>query len=81
MLETTTTRRPRRRTRSTRVAALLAAPLLLLVTSCKLTDVTNPIVKPIESLFGLDDGEIASPQFEIVNGITIKVIEIGRAHV
>lgn len=56
-----------------RVMALLAVPLLLL-TSCKISDITDPIVKPIEEIFGLDDGEFASPQFEIVNGITIKVI-------
>lgn len=78
MFETTATRRPRRRIRGARVAALLAAPLLLLVTSCKITDVTDPIVKPIEKtfeeIFNLDKGEIATPQFEIVNGITIKVV-------
>ena len=51
MFETTATRRPRRRIRGARVAALLAAPLLLLVTSCKITDVTDPIVKPIEKTF------------------------------
>jgi hypothetical protein len=69
----TTTRRPRR-IRVARVSALLLAPLMLFVTSCKITDVTDPIVKPIEKVFGLDDGEFASPEFEIVNGITIKVI-------
>jgi hypothetical protein len=77
MIETTT-RRPRRRIRSARVAALLAAPLLLLVTSCKVTDITDPVVKPIEKtfeqIFNLDSGEISTPQFEIVNGITIKVV-------
>jgi len=67
-------RRSHRRTRTARVSALLLAPLLLLVTSCKITDITDPIVKPIEEIFGLDDGEFASPQFEIVNGITIKVV-------
>ncbi len=74
----TTTRRPRRRIGAARVAALLAVPLLLLVTSCKITDVTDPIVKPIEKtfeqIFNLDNGEISTPQFEIVNGITIKVV-------
>ncbi|WP_421120783.1 hypothetical protein ACE2AJ_05635 [Aquihabitans daechungensis] len=73
----TTVRRPRRRTRAARITALLAAPLLLLVTSCKITDITDPIVKPIEKtfeeIFNLDSGEISTPQFEIVNGITIKV--------
>ena len=77
MIETTT-RRSRRRIRSARVAALLAAPLLLLVTSCKVTDITDPVVKPIEKtfeqIFNLDSGEISTPQFEIVNGITIKVV-------
>ena len=77
MIETTT-RRPRRRIRSARVAALLAAPLLLLVTSCKVTDITDPVVKPIEKtfvhIFNLDSAEISTPQFEIVNGITIKVV-------
>jgi hypothetical protein len=77
MIETTA-RRPRRRIRSARVAALLAAPLLLLVTSCTVTDITDPVVKPIEKtfeqIFNLDSGEISTPQFEIVNGITIKVV-------
>ena len=59
--------------RGARIFALVAVPLLLL-TSCKISDVTDPIVKPIEDLFGLDDGEIATPQFEIVNGITIQVV-------
>jgi hypothetical protein len=72
--ETTTARRPRRRTRRASVTALLAVPLLLLATSCKITDVTDPIVKPIEEIFGIDDGEFASPQFEIVNGITVQVV-------
>jgi len=75
---TTVTRGPRRRTRATRMGALLLAPFLLLVTSCKITDVTDPITKPIEKtfeeIFGIDKGEFASPQFEIVNGITIKVV-------
>lgn len=74
MSNESTTHRPRRRGRSARATALLVAPLLILVTSCKITDITEPIVKPIEQIFGLDDGEIASPQFEIVNGITIKVV-------
>ena len=60
-----------------RVMALLAVPLLLL-TSCKISDITDPIVKPIEKtfeqIFNLDSGEISTPQFEIVNGITIKVV-------
>ncbi|MCU1370269.1 MAG: hypothetical protein JWO77_1463 [Ilumatobacteraceae bacterium] len=78
MTDATTTRRPRRRARTTRLAALALAPFLLLVTSCKITDVTDPIVKPIEKtfeeIFNIDKGEIATPQFEIVNGITIKVV-------
>ncbi|MGN6692666.1 MAG: hypothetical protein ACTHN0_00680 [Aquihabitans sp.] len=70
----TVTRSPRRRTRATRVAALLAVPFLLLVTSCKITDVTDPIVKPFEEIFGLTKNEISTPEFKIVNGITIKVV-------
>jgi hypothetical protein len=74
MTETTT----RRRTRTARVTALLAVPFLLLATSCKITDVTDPITKPIEKtfeeIFNIDKGEIATPEFEIVNGITIKVV-------
>lgn len=65
-----------RRGRTGRVAwltALLIVPVLLL-TSCKVSDVTDPIVKPIEDLFGLSDHEVATPQFEIVNGITIQVV-------
>lgn len=69
----TSARRPRR-ARTARLTAVLAVPLLLLVTSCKVTDVTDPITKPFEELFGIDKGEVASPQFEIVNGITIKVV-------
>lgn len=72
MIETSV-RRPRR-ARTARLTALLAVPLLLLVTSCKVTDITKPITKPFEELFGIDKGEVASPQFEIVNGITIKVV-------
>jgi hypothetical protein len=75
---TTATRGPRRRTRATRVAALLAVPFLLLITSCKITDVTDPIVKPVtktfEEIFGLTKNEISTPEFKIVNGITIKVV-------
>jgi hypothetical protein len=76
MTTETVTRRPRRiRARAT---ALVVAPLLLLVTSCKITDITDPVVKPVtetfEQIFGIDKGEFASPQFEIVNGITIKVV-------
>jgi len=66
-------RRRRSTVRATRLFALLAVPVLL-VTSCKVSDVTDPIVKPIEDLFGLGDDEIATPQFEIVNGITIQVV-------
>ena len=71
---TTTATAVRRRSRLGRVTALLAVPLLLLVTSCKITDITDPVVKPFEEIFGIDKGEFASPQFEIVNGITIKVV-------
>lgn len=71
---TTVNRGPRRRTGATRVAALLAVPFLLLVTSCKITDITDPVVKPFEEIFGISKNEIATPQFEIVNGITIKVV-------
>ncbi|MFN8019117.1 MAG: hypothetical protein U0P45_13480 [Acidimicrobiales bacterium] len=56
-----------------RIAALVAVPLMLL-TSCKLSDVTDPVVKPIEDLFGLGSDEIATPKFEITNGITIQVV-------
>lgn len=75
---TTVTRTPRRQARTTRVLALLAVPFLLLVTSCKITDITDPIVKPVtktfEEIFGITKNEISTPQFEIVNGITIKVV-------
>jgi hypothetical protein len=74
-------RRSLRTRRGTRAFALLAAPLLLLATSCKVSDVTDPIVEvlepivePLEDLFGLGDGEIATPRFELVNGITIQVV-------
>lgn len=66
--------RDRRRFNAARLAALVAVPILLFTTSCKVSDVTDPIVKPIEDLFGLDDGEIATPQFEITNGIKIQVV-------
>jgi hypothetical protein len=74
------TRRPLRAGRATRAFALLAVPMLLL-TSCKVSDVTDPIqdvldpiVDPIADLFGLGDDEIATPRFELVNGITIQVV-------
>ncbi|MEZ5205074.1 MAG: hypothetical protein R2701_12045 [Acidimicrobiales bacterium] len=61
--------------------SLAIVPMLLLLSSCKISDVTDPIIKvvdpivtPIEELFGLDDGEVATPQFELVNGITIQVV-------
>lgn len=67
--------------RSTRVLALALVPLLVLLTSCKISDVTDPIeeviapvVDPVKDLFGLEDDEIATPQFELVNGITIQVV-------
>jgi hypothetical protein len=67
--------------RSTRVLALAAVPLLLLLTSCKISDITDPIeeitapiVDPLKDIFGLGDHEIATPQFELVNGITIQVV-------
>lgn len=76
MNDETTIRSPRRR--ATRAAALLAVPFLLLVTSCKITDVTDPIVKPVtktfEQIFGITKNEVATPEFKIVNGITIKVV-------
>ena len=65
--------RPTRTRRTARAFALVAVPLLLL-TSCKLSDVTDPVVKPIEDILGLNDGEIATPRFELVNGITIQVV-------
>lgn len=68
-----TVRRSRRLGVSVQVLALLAVPVLLL-TSCNLSDITDPVVKPVEELFGLNDGEIATPRFEIVNGITIQVV-------
>ncbi len=67
------TRRPARLGRAGKAFALLAVPILLL-TSCKVSDVTDPIVKPLEDLFGLGSDEIATPKFEIVNGITIQVV-------
>lgn len=82
MTETETTQHapaaPRRRAgRMARIFALAVVPVLL-VTGCKVSDVTDPIVKPIEDtfedLFGLGDDEIATPQFEIVNGIKIQVV-------
>ena len=60
--------------RVARIFAVAAAPLLLLATACKPSDVIDPIVDPIEDLFGLNDGEVATPQFEVWNGITIQVV-------
>jgi hypothetical protein len=64
----TRTRRP------SRVLAVLVLPLALLVTSCKLKDVTDPITKTFEDIFGLTKDEIHTPEFEIVNGIKIQVV-------
>ncbi|MCB0970922.1 MAG: hypothetical protein KDA97_05310, partial [Acidimicrobiales bacterium] len=71
-METTTARRTGPG-RVARMFALTAAPLLLLATACKPSDVIDPIVDPIEDLFGLGDDEIATPAFEVWNGITIQV--------
>ncbi|MEZ5138256.1 MAG: hypothetical protein R2702_17025 [Acidimicrobiales bacterium] len=67
--------------RTTRVLALAVVPLVLLLSSCKVSDITDPIeevtkpiVDPLKDLFGLGDDEIATPRFELVNGITIQVV-------
>ena len=59
--------------RFARVFAIAAVPVLLAATACKPSDVIDPIVDPIEDLFGLGDDEISTPAFEVWNGITIQV--------
>ena len=55
--------------RFARIFAVAAVPVLLLATACKPSDVIDPIVDPIEDLFGLGDDEISTPAFEVWNGI------------
>jgi hypothetical protein len=61
-------RRSRRRM-ATRAAALAFAPLLLLA-ACKPSDIVTEVV----GIFGMGKNEVATPQFEIKNGITIQVV-------
>src|ERR1700712_3881431 len=68
-----TARRPRRLSSAARFAAIFAVPVILL-TSCKVSDVTDPIVKPIQTILGIGSNEVTTPKFEIVNGITIQVV-------
>jgi hypothetical protein len=63
-----TVRRSRRRM-ATRVAALAFAPLLLLA-ACKPSDIVTEVV----GIFGMGKNEVATPQFEIKNGITVQVV-------
>ena len=55
----------RRRPRA-RVAVLLVAPIMLL-SACN-------ILKPIEDLFGLGKNELATPQFQVGNGVQVQVV-------
>jgi hypothetical protein len=67
-------RTPIRRRRPSRMLAVVVLPLALLVTSCKLSDITDPVTKTFEDIFGLTKDEIHTPEFEIVNGIKIQVV-------
>ena len=61
----------RTRRRRTRVAAIsIAIVPMLLLSACKLSDVTGAVT----GLFGMGKNEVATPQFEITNGITIQVV-------
>lgn len=66
----TPTRGPsRRQVPRARLPALLLLPVLLL-SACKISDVTGTIT----GLFGMGSNEVATPQFEITNGIKIQVV-------
>lgn len=68
---------PRRRRRLARLAVLLVLPAML-ATACKpgkvIEDGFNDTVDTIADAFGLGENEIATPAFEITNGITIQVV-------
>lgn len=72
--EAVASRTPRRAPRTGRMLAVVLLPLALLVTSCKLSDITDPVTKTFEDIFGLTKDEIHTPEFEIVNGIKIQVV-------
>ena len=77
-METTTARRTGPG-RVARMFALTAAPLLLLATACKPSDIIDPIVDPIEDLFGLGDDEISQycpNTYEWVNHLALEVDDI-----
>lgn len=52
-----------------RLAAIALVPVLAL-SACKITDVPNAIV----GLFGMGKNEVATPQFEVTNGIKVQVV-------
>ena len=55
--------------RAARLAAIALVPVLAL-SACKITDVPNAIV----GLFGMGKNEVATPQFEVTNGIRVQVV-------
>jgi len=61
------------RRRRQRLALLLLAPLAVL-SACKPAAVVVGVVTDVGGLFGLGKNEVATPQFEIKNGITVQVV-------
>ncbi|MCU1496467.1 MAG: hypothetical protein JWM47_420 [Acidimicrobiales bacterium] len=62
-----------RRPRFLSVALLLLVPLATL-TACKPVAVVVDVVTDVGGIFGLGKNEVATPQFEIRNGITVQVV-------
>ncbi len=63
----------RRRLGRGRWAVLLVAPALLLG-ACKPSTVVTTVIDTVGDVFGLGKNEIATPQFEITNGIKVQVV-------
>ncbi|QXC61161.1 hypothetical protein KSP35_23095 [Aquihabitans sp. G128] len=61
------------RRRRTRWAVALIAPLALL-SACKPAAVVVGVVEDVGGIFGLGKNEVATPKFEIKNGITVQVV-------
>lgn len=64
---------PARRRHGVRLVGLLVAPALLL-SACTLSGVIGTVTGTVTGLFGMKSDEIATPQFEITNGITIQIV-------
>jgi hypothetical protein len=59
-----------RHRRTTARLGVVALALVMVLSACKLSDITDPVV----GLFGLGKNEVATPQFRITDGIKIQVV-------